>query len=279
MARACSLRNRVNDESHGQGNDMKPKRQSRPKVRVEFSAEKLLSEASKGQRYNAIRFLALADIAGGERCDKVAKRYGVSKAAVYSWIQRLNERGIEAFNQRPRRGRKCHLDNQDSVVVDDLASAAKAASERASKKLMAISRLLEQVPCGEVAREAKVTPSTLTAWIKKFNKGGIPELVANNQMLSRSKIDMRRDISTSDVREASKTASHRTSRRLTAVAHVLDGMKLADVAKSLNVSIAAVSKWCRRFNQEGMEGLIDRWDARAGRVPKATISSRKSWPS
>ncbi|MGI9452364.1 MAG: helix-turn-helix domain-containing protein [Geminicoccaceae bacterium] len=266
-------------KSCDQRNDMKLNRQSRSKIDAGISAQRLRFEAGKCQRYQAIRLLALADIADGECYDAVAKRYRVSKSTITNWVQRLNERGIEAFSRRHRPGRKCHLRNRDSVGFEELAVAAKAANEHASKKLMAIARLLEQVPCGEVARDANIPRSTLTAWIKKFNKGGIAGLIANKRLSFPSRIVMRRDISAVEVREIARTAPPRTSRRFLAVAQVLDGKKLADVAETFDVSTAAVSTWCKQFNQDGMEGLVDRWEKKTGRALATTIKLRNSWPS
>ncbi|MGI9484423.1 MAG: helix-turn-helix domain-containing protein [Geminicoccaceae bacterium] len=83
---------------------------------------------------------------------------------------------------------------------------------------------------------------------------------------------MRKDISRAEVRRAARIAPHRTSRRLMAVADVLDGKKLAEVASSLDISVSAVSKWCRRFNEDGIEGLVCRWEARASKASMIVIS-------
>ena len=214
----------------------------------------------------------MADIIDGESCANVSMRYSVSTSMIYYWIRCLNDRGIKGFVQSPRGGRRCHLDNQYGIGYEALVSAAKGVDRLASRRLIAISRLLRNVPCVEVARDARVTPSTLTGWIKRFNTGGIAGLLSTNRERARTVVVMRRDISRAEVRGAARIAPHRTSRRLMAVADVLDGKKLAEVADSLDISVSAVSKWCRRFNEDGIEGLVCRWEARASKASMIVIS-------
>lgn len=249
--------------------EMKSKRQSHPPICTKFSAAQLRCEAGKNRaHFTAVRFLALADVVDGESCAKISRRYGVSTSTIYYWIRCLSDRGIQGFVQSPKRGRKCHLDNRHGIGCETLVSAAKGADHQSSRRLIAISQLLKKVPCVEVARDARVKPSTLTSWIKRFNAGGIVGLLSASGRRSRTIIVMRRDISMAEVRGAAKNASRRTSRRLLAVADVLEGKKLAEVAGPLDISVSAVSKWCRRFNEDGIEGLVDRWEARAGRAQR-----------
>ncbi len=253
--------------------EMKSKRQSNPPISTKFSAAQLRLEAVKNEASpTAFRFLALADVIDGESCANTSKRYGVSTSTVYYWIRCLSDRGIRGFDQRSQKGRKCHLDNRYGISRETLVSAAEGLDHLSSRRIMAISRLLEKVPCIEVARDAGITPSTLSGWIKRFNDGGIAGLLSTNRQRPRAVMVMRNDISVAKVHGAARIASRRTSRRLMAVADVLEGKRFAEVAGSLNVSISAVGKWCRRFNERGIEGLVDLWEVRSGRASKTLIS-------
>lgn len=242
---------------------MRSKRQFHSLSSMKISATQLRSEADKCKHsHTAIKLLALADVVEGEKCANISRRYGVSTSTIYYWIRCFIDRGIKGFVQSPGRGRRCHLDNRHGIGYEALISAAVGVDRQSSKRLIAISQLFKKMSCVEVARNARVTPSTLSSWIKKFNAAGIAGLVSTSQRRARAIVVMRRDIAGTEVRGAARNAPRRTSRRLIAVADVLDGKKLAEVAGPLDISVSAVSKWCRRFNEDGIEGLIYRWEAK-----------------
>ena len=231
---------------------------------TEISPAQLRSEADKCKHsYITTKLLALADVVEGEKCANVSKKYSVSTSTIYYWIRCFNDRGIKGLVQSPGRGRRCHLDSRHGIGYEALVSAAVGVDRQSSKRLIAISQLFRKVPCVEVARNARVTPSTLSSWIKRFNAAGIAGLVSTSRKRARTIVVMRTDIAGAEVRGAARNAPRLTSRRLMAVADVLDGKKLAEVAVPLDISISSVSKWCRRFNEGGIEGLVYRWEAKA----------------
>ena len=69
----------------------------------------------------------------------------------------------------------------------------------------------------------------------------------------------------------SKTASQRDGLRARIVLRRGEGLREAEVAKTLGVSITTVSTWSRRFELEGLEGLRDR----PGRGRKAWLPAEK----
>jgi len=70
-------------------------------------------------------------------------------------------------------------------------------------------------------------------------------------------------------RVASSTSSKRDSLRAEIVLLRSKGIKVEEVARRLNVSVPCVSKWSKRFNQEGLDGLQDK--AGRGRKPSVPI--------
>lgn len=59
-------------------------------------------------------------------------------------------------------------------------------------------------------------------------------------------------------RVSAPTASKRDSLRASIVLRRAEGVKQADVARELGVSIPSVNKWSQRFEREGLEGLTDK---------------------
>lgn len=69
-------------------------------------------------------------------------------------------------------------------------------------------------------------------------------------------------------RVRSSRTSKRDHLRASIVLRRAQGVKQAEVAKELGVSVACVNKWSHRFELQGLEGLVDR----KGRGRKASIS-------
>jgi transposase len=68
---------------------------------------------------------------------------------------------------------------------------------------------------------------------------------------------IRTDIAASELRRLAKcTQDKRQSRRLRAVAAVLDGIKRADAARINGVERQTLCAWIHRFNQSGSAGLL-----------------------
>jgi transposase len=68
-------------------------------------------------------------------------------------------------------------------------------------------------------------------------------------------------------RLSASTSSKRDSLRAAIVLHRAEGMKQADVAEELGVSVPCVNKWSQRFERQGLEGLVDK----PGRGRKSSI--------
>ena len=66
-------------------------------------------------------------------------------------------------------------------------------------------------------------------------------------------------------RVSSSTSSKRDSLRAEIVLLRSEGVKVEEVAERLNVSLPCVSKWSRRFQHAGLDGLNDK--AGRGRKP------------
>ena len=72
-------------------------------------------------------------------------------------------------------------------------------------------------------------------------------------------------------RVKASTVSKRDSLRAQIILRRADGLKQAEVAEELRVSVACVNKWSQRFEQAGMEGLKDR----SGRGRPVSIPAEK----
>jgi len=72
-------------------------------------------------------------------------------------------------------------------------------------------------------------------------------------------IELRKDFGAEDLRKlARKTKDSAQARRLLALAAIYDGERRTHAAKIGNVTMQIVRDWVLRFNDEGLDGLIDR---------------------
>ncbi len=74
-------------------------------------------------------------------------------------------------------------------------------------------------------------------------------------------IPIRSDYSAEALRRlARRTKCSRRSRRLLSIAAIYDGMSRADAARIGGMDRQTLRDWVHRFNADGPEGLLDRWD-------------------
>ncbi|PIK73544.1 IS630 family transposase, partial [Methylobacterium frigidaeris] len=73
-------------------------------------------------------------------------------------------------------------------------------------------------------------------------------------------VEIRTDIATAaDLRgQAKRELRRRTALRLLAVANALDGMSRAEAARAAGIERQALCDAVKRFNAEGLAGLVDR---------------------
>jgi transposase len=69
----------------------------------------------------------------------------------------------------------------------------------------------------------------------------------------------RTELSSADLRrEAARAKDAKASRRMLALAFVLDGMSRTQAAESCGMDRQTLRDWVHRYNEEGLAGLIDR---------------------
>jgi len=71
-------------------------------------------------------------------------------------------------------------------------------------------------------------------------------------------------------RKAGRVRDANQSRRLLALAQVLDGSPRSDAARNAGMDRQTLRDWVHRYNAEGIEGLLDR--PRSGRKPRLNES-------
>lgn len=82
-----------------------------------------------------------------------------------------------------------------------------------------------------------------------------------------SAVPIRQDISSTTLRQRAKIEPHgRASRRMLALAAVLDGASRSDAARLAGMDRQSLRDWVHRFNEEGIDGLRDR--PHTGRPPR-----------
>ena len=73
-------------------------------------------------------------------------------------------------------------------------------------------------------------------------------------------VRLREDYSAADLRDLAKGArTAAASRRMLALAMVLEGAKRSEAAKAGGMDRQTLRDWVHRFNAEGPEGLYDKW--------------------
>jgi transposase len=69
----------------------------------------------------------------------------------------------------------------------------------------------------------------------------------------------RTEHSASDLRrEAARAKDARASRRMLALAHILDGKSRMEAAESCGMDRQTLRDWVHRYNAEGLAGLVNR---------------------
>ena len=77
----------------------------------------------------------------------------------------------------------------------------------------------------------------------------------------------RKDFSAEELRrKAGRVRDANQSRRLLALASILDGASRGDAARNAGMDRQTLRDWVHRYNAEGVEGLLDR--PRSGRKPR-----------
>ena len=76
----------------------------------------------------------------------------------------------------------------------------------------------------------------------------------------------RKDFSAEELRrKAARVRNASQSRRLLALASILDGTSRSDAARNAGMDRQTLRDWVHRYNAEGVDGLLDR--PRSGRKP------------
>lgn len=84
----------------------------------------------------------------------------------------------------------------------------------------------------------------------------------------------RTDLSASDLRrEAARVKDARASRRMLALALVLDGRTRTEAAQSCGMDRQTLRDWVHRYNAEGLAGLLDR--PLSGRPPRLSTEQMR----
>jgi transposase len=79
-------------------------------------------------------------------------------------------------------------------------------------------------------------------------------------------LKIRKDRSARNLRKLAKAAADtRVARRLLAIANALDGMSREEAAQAAGMDRQTLRDWVLRYNDQGIEGLADRWEG--GRPP------------
>jgi transposase len=80
-------------------------------------------------------------------------------------------------------------------------------------------------------------------------------------------LEIRKDRTPAVLRHLAKSENNaRVSRRLLAIANALSGMSRRDAAEAAGMERQALRDWVIRYNEHGIEGLLDRWGK--GRPPR-----------
>ena len=85
-------------------------------------------------------------------------------------------------------------------------------------------------------------------------------------------IRLRSDYDAPQLRRLAKLSKDvRQARRLLALACAYDGMSRADAAKTGGMDRQTLRDWVHRFNEEGPDGLFDRWASRPRRLDSGQL--------
>jgi transposase len=200
------------------------------------------------------RFLALALIAEGKKNAEIIEELKIVESSISNWIKKFNEEGIEGLrgesgNVAGKREPSPEIYDYDFVK---LAEGTKSSVER--RRFLALARVAEGKKNAEIIEELKVGKSSISNWIKKFNREGIEGLREE----SKGRRVLSNEIYDHDfLKLAKETKSHLKQRRFLALARVAEGKKNTEIMKELKIGQNSISNWIKKFNEEGIEGLVE----------------------
>jgi len=77
--------------------------------------------ASTHERRKSLRLLALVNLQEGKSVSAIAEFFGVHRTTIPEWVQRVNAEGLAGLDEKPGRGRKSRLtDDQRTQLTADL---------------------------------------------------------------------------------------------------------------------------------------------------------------
>lgn len=226
---------------------------------ISLKAKRLREEALKSDSKKARKLLALADIEDGENVRSVARKNNVSQQTVYNWLKAFHEKGYHAFEKN--QGRPHSRKFASKRKARELEIISQNYSGKDAKKILVVAQMLMKKKRVDIAIEANVSFALLYKWTAAFNKGGLAELLrADNRRRRPNRLNLRKDIARCDVLRAAACVSERSALRLQAIALLLDGKRLEEVAGDLGMSKSSISKWGIRFNKGGVDSLVSKFD-------------------
>jgi transposase len=202
----------------------------------------------------------LADIEDGETVRSVAQKNNVSQQTIYNWLKSFRANGYHAFDDHGRRPIK--------YASIEKARELKVISENytgeEARKIRVVYQMLMGKKRTEIAKEAGASSSSLYKWTAAFVKGGVAELLkVPERRCYSTRITLRKDIEKRDILRVAACVSERSARRLQAIASLLDGKTLEEVAGDLGMSKSSISKWGISFNKGGVVSLMGKVDRNA----------------
>jgi len=94
----------------------------RPVLKIKgYSPEEIKALFKKDDRYTiGLRLYAVYQVALGQPSRKLEELYQTSFKQITNWVHRFEQEGIEGLRDKPGRGRKSSLSNDQMVTLSDL---------------------------------------------------------------------------------------------------------------------------------------------------------------
>lgn len=140
-----------------------------------ISADELRRAAKGLDQLFAKRLLVIADVLDGMGRKAAAAKNNCITGSIHIWISRLNAEGIEGL-LTDRRGRGRAEPIRSDISAEDLRRAAKDVHARERTRLLVVADVISGMSQEDVAKKVKKDPSTISRWIKRFNKDGLDSL-------------------------------------------------------------------------------------------------------
>jgi transposase len=205
---------------------------------------------------------------------KIAEKLNITTFSACRWAGQAIKYGVQSFlsvNHRKPIPLKITSEQQIEII-----NALKNNNDPdVDKRLIAMLLRGEGMTNVEIAKKFSVSSASVTLWVNKFRKYGVPPLLTIGSSKTKP-FDITPRQQSEIIEERKINTNPKTDRHLHAILLRSEGVSCAKIAKKFNVSLPCVYKWLDIFKKQGVRRIhiYPIRQIRKARPPKITKERR-----